>query len=135
MLAGLCGRATVSCDELDFVGFGAGVEVGDGTGDDLAGDSPRRNDSLDLEGPSLAATTPRLSKNFLYSYLAEGRGRSEYQQPRDALWGCFTSYIFLKFTVSFLLDHVRRWRVPGFIGIVDRVRLEVSHFSHNLWNS
>jgi hypothetical protein len=74
VLAGLGGRFTASCDGLGWiVGL---VRV-------LAGDSDSRlNDSLDLEGPSFAATTPRLSKNFLNSYLA-GETPSEYWQWGD----------------------------------------------------
>ena len=62
----------MSCDELDRV-VGLGGRVEDDVVKDLAGDDPRANESLDLEGPSFAATTPRLSKNFLSSYLAEGK--------------------------------------------------------------
>lgn len=51
--------------------MGGGVE--DVIVEDLAGDSPRTNESLDLDGPSFAATSPRLSKNFLNSYLAGAR--------------------------------------------------------------
>ena len=65
----------MSCDELCWVvDLGVG-DKGDRTAEILAGgcgDDPRENDSLDLEGPSFAATTPCLSKNFLNSYLARG---------------------------------------------------------------
>jgi hypothetical protein len=125
VLAGLGGRFTASCDGLGWiVGL---VRV-------LAGDSDSRlNDSLDLEGPSFAATTPRLSKNFLNSYLA-GETPSEYWQ-----WGdvsgvnvFFTSNVFLEVTIPFLFDHVRRWRVPDLIRIIDGIGLDVSHIFHGL---
>ena len=75
----------MSCDGLGWtLSLGAG-----GEGDtievlvDGCGDNPRTNESLDLDGPSFAATTPRLSKNFLNSYLPGGT-RSECQRREDA---------------------------------------------------
>ena len=73
VLDGLGGGITVGCDALScVVGFGAGDEA-DRMVEDLAGscgDDPRRSDCLDFGGPSFAATTPCLLKNFLNSYLA-----------------------------------------------------------------
>ena len=71
VLAGRGGRFTVGCDTL---GWNLGLGAGEGEVDEVlaggCGDNPRMNESLDLDGPSFAATTPRLSKNFLNSYLA-----------------------------------------------------------------
>ena len=65
----------MGCDALGrIVGLGSGIEE-DGVIEVLTGgcgDAPRTSESLDLEGPSFAATSPRLSKNFLNSYFAEG---------------------------------------------------------------
>ena len=72
-LDGLGGGVIVGCNALSWVvGFGAGdevdrmVEVLDGG----CGDNPRSDACLDFGGPSIAATTPCLLKNFLNSYLA-----------------------------------------------------------------
>lgn len=104
------------------VGLGARVEGDDMVEDlvDNCGDGPRTSESLDLEGPSFATTTPRLSKNFLNSYLAT-ESPSEHQQLGRCSRIMFTSNVLLEVTITFLFDHVRRRRVPGFIGIKDRI--------------
>ena len=80
VLAGLSGRFTAGCVELRWVVILGVGDKRDRMVELLAGDDPRTNDSLDLEGPNLAATTPCLSKNFLNSYLARGFP-SEYWRP------------------------------------------------------
>lgn len=44
----------------------------------------------------------------------------------------FTSNIFLEVAIPFLFDHVCRGRVPDFVGIKYRIRLDVSHLFHRL---
>jgi len=124
----------VGCDGLSWIlGLGAGDEddmvevLGDG-----CGDNPRTNESLDLEGPSFAATTPRLSKNFLNSYLPVRICQNASKE--GMLEGLITSDILLEVAVPFLFNHVRRGWVPDFIGVVDRIRLDVSHLFHGLGN-
>lgn len=132
VLAGRGGRFAAGCDGLGcIVDLGAGDEEGDIVLADDCDGNPRMNESLDLEGPSFAATTPRLSKNFLYSYLA-GRTPSEHRRLGGAWKVILTSNILLEVTIPFLFDHVRRRRVPDLIGIIDGIRLDVSHLFHGL---
>lgn len=65
---------------------------------DGCGDNSRKNESLDFDGPSFAATTPRLSKNFLCSYLAGGTPL-EHQQP-GGKWGRLLPRIYFSRSLS-----------------------------------
>lgn len=68
-------------------------------------------------------------KNDLNSYFAM------LSRQESTKWGSRkhpTSYVLLKLAIPLRIDEVSRWRIPSFIGIVFRVRLDIAHLLHSL---